>query len=213
MVTVMPYEKVLRYRKGRLDRVLEPGKHRAFGAGIRHVRVATRLRVIDVRPQEIPTADGITVKVSAGLQIRVSDPQAWHEIAENPEGIVYDAAKTALRDIVRELNLEQAATGIAVDVIPGVIAAAALSVGVEVMNFEIRDVVVPADIRRANDQLIASRQQSQIALERARSEVAVLRALANSAKVLEDHPVLASLRLAETVGDHGGTVVIERPHS
>lgn len=213
MVTVMPYEKVLRYRKGRLDRVLEPGKHRAFGLGIRNVWVSTRLRVIDVRPQEIPTADGITVKVSAGLHARVSDPQAWHEIAENPEGIVYDAAKTALRDIVRELSLEQAATGIAVVVIPEVIAAAALSVGVEVVKFEIRDIVVPADIRRANDELIASRQQSQIALERARSEVAVLRALANSAKVLEDHPVLASLRLAETVGDHGGTVVIERPHS
>lgn len=211
MVIVMPYELVLRYRKGKLDRVLEPGKHRSFGFGIRHVKVDTRLRVLDIRPQEIPTSDGITVKVSAVLQLRVADPVAWHQVAEDPKGIVYDAAKTALRDVVRELTLDEASAGIASESVPDVIASAALSVGFEIVRFEIRDVVVPGEIRRAHDELITARQQSQVALERARSEVAVLRALANSAKILEDHPVLASLRLAETVGGAGGTVVIERP--
>jgi len=209
----MPYEKVLRYRRGRLDELLEPGHHRAFGLGIRYVHVDTRLRIIDIRAQEIPTADGISVKVSAGIHIRVTDPVAYNQVAEEPESIVYDAAKTALRDIVRVLPLDEAATGIATETVPEVIAAAAASVGIGIVKFEIRDVVVPGEIRRANDELVSSRQQSQIALEKARSEVAVLRALANSAKVLEDHPVLASLRLAETVGEHGGTVVIERPHS
>ena len=211
MVTVMPYEKVLRYRNGSLDEVLEPGKHSSFGFEIVDVRVDTRLRVIEIRPQDIPTTDGITVKVTAGIQVRVVDPVAFHEVAEDPEQIVYDSAKTALRRIVRGLSLEQATAGIALDAIPEVITSAAGSVGVEILNFEIRDVIVPAEIRRANDELISSRQQSVIALENARSEVAVLRALANSAKVLEDHPVLASLRLAETAAEHGGTVVIERP--
>ena len=42
-------------------------------------------------------------------------------------------------------------------------------------------------------------------------DVAVTRALANGAKILEDHPLLASIRLVETAASHGGTVVIERP--
>lgn len=211
MVVVMPYERVLIYRRGKLDRILDNGQHRIFGLKITRVWIDTRQRIVDVKAQEIPTADGITVKVNAGFRMHVTDPIAFHEKTHDPESFVYVAAKSALRDLVRARTLEGVAAGIAVEQVPESVVTAAAEVGLTVDTFEVRDVIVPVEIRRANDELVASRQQSQIALEKARSEIAVLRAMANSAKVLEDHPVLAALRLAETAGKHGGTVVVERP--
>lgn len=46
------------------------------------------------------------------------------------------------------------------------------------------------------------------ALERARGETAALRAMANGAKLLADHPELAQLRMVQAAAAHGGSVVL-----
>lgn len=209
--TVMRYERAVHYRDGALVGVLEPGRHRLRGS--RHVlrTIDTRVEVFEVRPQEIPTADGITVKVSAAAQLAVVDPVAHVEHTSDPHGFVYDAVKAWLRETVHALTLDEVVAGIEVDATPAPIAAAATAAGYAISAFAVRDVLLPAEVRRASEELVTARQQAQVALERARGEVAVLRAMANGAKVLEDHPQLASIRLAETAATHGGTVIIERP--
>jgi regulator of protease activity HflC (stomatin/prohibitin superfamily) len=211
MVTVMTHERVVHHRHGELVDVLSPGRHRFWTTGHTFVRVDTRVQVFEVRPQEVPTADGIAVKVSAAARLAVVDPIAYVEHAVDPHAIVYDAVKAWLRQTVHQHTLDQVLAGIVLDGVPSPIVEAASSVGCELTDFDVRDVIVPAEVRRAAEELVTVRQQAQVALERARGEVAVTRALANSATMLEDHPLLASIRLAETAASHGGTVVIERP--
>lgn len=211
MVTVMPYERYVHYRHGKLEGVVEAGKHRFWGFGHDLVPVDMRVELFEVRPQEVPTADGIGVKVSVTARTQVVDPVAFIEFTEDTHGYIYDSIKSWIRSTVHSLTLDEVIGGVVVEDAPTEITAAASQVGIEITAFEVRDIVIPGDIRRATEELVTTRQQSHIALERARTEVAVLRALANSAKVLEDHPVLASVRLAETVRDNGGSVVIERP--
>ncbi|NRQ50316.1 SPFH domain-containing protein [Aeromicrobium stalagmiti] len=210
-ITVMRHERVVHYRHGALVGVLEPGRHRIRGRGHTLRTIDTRVRLFEVRPQEIPTADGVTVKVSAAAQVQVADPVAHLEHTADPHAFLYDAVKAWLRETVHALTLDEVVAGIRVDETPLSIAAAASAAGYTLTDFGVRDVVVPAEIRRATEELVTAQRQAQVALERARSEVAVLRAMANSAKVLEDHPLLATLRLAETAASHGGQVIIERP--
>ena len=211
MVTVMPYERYVHYRHGKLAGVIAPGKHRFWGLGHDLVPVDVRVELFDVRPQEVPTSDGISVKVSAAARIQVIDPVAFNEFTEDPHGYLYDAIKTWIRSTVHGLTLDEVIAGITVEEMPADIATAASSVGFDIADFGVRDILVPSEIRRATEDLVTTRQRSHIALEQARTDVAVLRALANSAKVLEDHPALAAVRLAETAASHGGTVIIERP--
>lgn len=211
MVTVMTHQRVVHYRHGRLVDVLAPGRHRFWRMGHSFVRVDTRVQILDVRPQEIPTSDGITVKVGASSQLAVVDPLANVEHAVDPLALVHDATKAWLRETVHRHTLDEMMAGIVVDELPPPIAAAAAATGFAISEFAVRDVIVPAEIRRAAEELVTARQQAQIGLERARGELAVTRALANGAKLLEEHPLLASIRLAETAASHGGTVIIERP--
>lgn len=211
MITVMPYERLVHYRHGAFVDVLDPGRHRIRGRGHIFEHVDTRVQLFEVRPQEVSTADGINVKVSAAAQLRVIDPVAYLEFTADPHGFVYDAVKTWIRDTIRVHTLDEVVAGIAVTEIPSGVAESAAATGYTITEFGIRDVLVPGEIRRAAEELVSAQRQGQVALERARAEVAVMRALANGAKLLEDHPLLASIRLAETAASHGGTVIIERP--
>ncbi|MEO6604412.1 MAG: SPFH domain-containing protein [Aeromicrobium sp.] len=213
MLTVMPYERYVHYRDGKLVGVLEPGKHRIWGSGRFLVPVDVRVQLFEVRHQDVPTSDSIAVKVSASARTQVVDPVAFHEFTHDPHGFLYDAIKSWIRTTIHGLTLDEVIAGVAVDETPAEVAAAAASVGLEITDFGVRDIVIPGEIRRATEELVTTRQRSHIALEQARTDVAVLRALANSAKVLEDHPALAAVRLAETAASHGGTVIIERPTS
>ena len=72
--------------------------------------------------------------------------------------------------------------------------------------------LVPADLKRAQAQVLIARADGLAALERARGETAALRNLANAARLLSDNPVLLQLRLFQQLSSTSGhTVVIGAP--
>ena len=75
-------------------------------------------------------------------------------------------------------------------------------------SLSLRDVMVPAELRRAAADVAAARTQGQAALERARSEVAATRALANAARMVAEQPGLLQLRTLQAVEAGGATVVL-----
>ena len=81
--------------------------------------------------------------------------------------------------------------------------------GVELADLELRDVVLPADLKKAQAQVLLARAEGEAALERARGETAALRALANAARLTADNPALYQLRvLQQLAASAGHTVVI-----
>ena len=67
------------------------------------------------------------------------------------------------------------------------------------MDVVVKDVVLPGDLRAAYAELVIGRHRAQAQLEAARAETAALRSLANGAKLLDDHPSLAQLRLVQAL--------------
>jgi regulator of protease activity HflC (stomatin/prohibitin superfamily) len=55
----------------------------------------------------------------------------------------------------------------------------------------VKDVMFPAELKRAFADTLKAKQEGQAALERARGESAALRNLANAARVLEGNPACA----------------------
>lgn len=213
MITVMAWQTAVVHRRGRFEQVLTPGRHRLSRFGRRFVRVDTRATSLTVSGQEVPTSDGVPVKVNARLVTRVTDARRWVEATDEPREFLYDAVKVAVRDLVRGASFEQVCTGIVVDRTPETLAAVADQVGATVERFDIVDVVAPAQVRRAAADLVAARGRAEVAIEEARTQTAVLRHLANVSSVLEASPALAALKLVETAAEHGGSIVVERPAS
>jgi hypothetical protein len=86
----------------------------------------------------------------------------------------------------------------------------ATKIGVNVLALEVKDVMFPADLKRAFADVLKAKQEGQAALERARGESASLRNLANAARVLEGNPALMNLRLTQslTTAQKAGTTLV-----
>lgn len=209
-IVVQEWERVLLYRDGRFEETLGAGRHRRLRWRRRRIRVQVRPRLLVVPSQEVLTADGLSVKVSLTVAVRTVDARRWYEAVEDADSFVYAGLQIALREAVSARTLEEllvARGTLATDVGENV-RAAAEGVGVAIESLSLRDVMVPAELRRAAAEVATARAQGQAALERARSEVAATRALANAARMVADQPALLQLRTLQAVEAGGATVVL-----
>jgi len=207
-IVVQEWERVLLYRDGRFEESLEPGRHRRLRWRRRRVRVVVRPRLLVVPGQEVLTADGLSVRISLTVACRTADPRRWHEAVEDADAFVYAALQVALREAVAGRTLDEllgARDAVPEDVRERV-RTAAEAVGVAVESLALRDVMVPAELRRAAAEVATARAQGQAALERARGEVAATRALTNAARMVADQPALLQLRTLQAVEAGGATV-------
>jgi regulator of protease activity HflC (stomatin/prohibitin superfamily) len=208
-VTVEVGQSALAYRNGTLVRVLEPGKHSLYGA-VSVVVVDMRERLVTLAPQEVLTADAVSLRVTVALRIVVTDAVAYVERSVDPVAGVYLAAQIALRDNTAGLTAEdvmQRSTRIDAVAIRDAARDAGARTGIDVLDAYVKDVIVPAEIRTAATQLVTAKSRGAAQLEAARAETAALRALANAGKLLDTHPALAQLRLVQQV-PYGSRVVL-----
>jgi regulator of protease activity HflC (stomatin/prohibitin superfamily) len=191
----------LRYRRGRYERLLEPGAHWLLGPGLRVQRVDARRRLMVVNSQEVLTSDSVQLRLSAVVAFRVADPpRAMHDV-ESYEQELHVAAQLALRTTVGEATAEDLLER-RLDLgkrLAELVSERAAAVGLEVIEIDLRDVMLPGDVKAAFTEVLRARAEGRAALERARGESAALRNLANAARLIDANPALMNLRLLQTI--------------
>jgi regulator of protease activity HflC (stomatin/prohibitin superfamily) len=205
-ITVREYERAVRFVDGRVRDVLGPGRHRYRARRTEMCRVDMRPQLVPVAGQEVLTSDGVTVRVTTVLRLTVTDPVTYLTASQDARGEVYAAAQQALRAVVSGVNLEALLGARATfgEQLLGQIQAVSARTGIEVDEVNLRDVMLPGELKRAFAQQALAREQGKAELERARAEAATLRSLANTAKLLEEHPALLRLRTLQ-VAEQDGT--------
>ena len=205
--TLMPWERGVIFRHGKFVEVLEPGRHRR--------RFRDQLHRVDVRPrshtpgwQDIPTSDGVLIRITLILQWAISDPAQYLQATAAPEAELHLLVQVALRTAVLtrahdEVDRARAAIGTEVHT---TVRDRATALGIDLREVAVRDIVMPTELRNAALSEILARAESRASLERARGETAALRSLLNAARLAEDHPALLQLRALQTAN----TVVVER---
>ncbi|MDX6742523.1 slipin family protein [Actinocorallia sp. A-T 12471] len=213
-VTVMEWERTLLFRDGRFQRVLEPGRHR-IGRSARHtlVSVDIRPRVMHVTGQDLLTSDGLSLRLSMAVTWSVTEPHAFSLGAQSTEHILYGRVQDAARAVVTAAPLEDLlADRPALSAnIAALITGDAPDLGLTVAEAVIRDLMLPGELRRATLETLLARERGRADLERARAESAALRSLANTARLLEDHPSLLHLRTLQAATTTPNTHLILNP--
>ena len=207
---------VLLYHNGKFVEQLAPGRHVRWGRNITLDAQDTRKTFLAVAGQEVLTADNIPVKLSLLVTYQVADPaKAAHE-TQNWQGDIYNAAQLAVRSIVSGVAAEAFLTQ-RLDIAPLLLARVepeTAKIGITVHAVEVKDVMLPADLKRAFGDVLKAKQEGHAALERARGESASLRNLANAARVLEGNPALMNLRVLQSLAaaqNAGNTLVLGMP--
>jgi regulator of protease activity HflC (stomatin/prohibitin superfamily) len=205
-ITVLAHERALEYVDGVCTRVLEPGRYRTARRATYH-RVSVLERIVTTAPQDVLTSDGVSVRVTAAVRWRVADPQRYAETTADPAAVVYLAVQIALRDALVAVDVDVLVreARLAGDTLLEQARRSASPVGIDVVEVVVKDVILPPELRVAYAELVTSRTRGQAQLEAARAETAALRSLANGAKLLDEHPALARVRLVQAL-PYGSTL-------
>lgn len=206
----------LLYKYGVFVRQINAGRHVLWGFGWTLNTIDLRKTSVVVPGQEVLTADNVGLKLSLVVTYQVADPvKAAHE-TQNWYNDVYNAAQIALRAVVGGVAAEALLNQrleIGAQLLARVQPEAA-KVGINVLAVEVKDVMFPAELKRAFAEVLKAKQEGQAALERARGESAALRNLANAARMLEGNPALMNLRLMQSLSsaqNAGSTLVLGVP--
>ena len=206
----------LLYRHGKFVAQLGVGRNIRWGRGFTLAHQDLRKAILPITGQEVLTADNVSLKASVSLSYQVVDPvKALHE-AQNWAADLHNQVQLALRAVVGELAVETLVTqrsSVAAKLL-ALVQPEAIKFGVQVHAVELKDLMYPAELKRAFAESLKARQEGQAALERARGESAALRNLANAARVLEGNPELLNLRLLQSITaaqSAGNTLVLGMP--
>lgn len=208
--TVMAWQRTLLYRDGTLERVLEPGRHRYNDKRCTLIVVDMRPRLLTVSGQELLTLDGLSLRVSYALNWQVTDPEEFTTGAQYPESVLYAAVQDAARRAVAGHPLDELVADRALlvgDLVE--IATAVAGLGLRVDGLNARDLMLPGELRKAALETVLAKERGRAELERARAEAAALRSLANTARLLEEHPALLRLRTLQVATTPGTQVVLD----
>lgn len=211
-LTVQPWQCALERLDGARTVVLEAGRHPQRTRASYQV-LDRREQLLTLAPQEILTADGVSVRVTAALRWRIGAPVAYTETVTDPMARVYLAVQVALREGLAPLDTDAVIRTARQAVTEAATAAAheaGAAVGAEVLEVVVKDVILPSDLRAAYGSVVYARQRAQAQLEAARAETAALRSMANGAKLLDDHPALAQLRIVQSLPP-GSTIELSLP--
>ncbi|HYD18468.1 MAG TPA: slipin family protein [Patescibacteria group bacterium] len=206
---VYQYQQGLMYRDGKFVRLLQPGRYTYRKARTEIAVVDKRSAMLNLPGQDILTRDNINIKVSLAGVYEITDAVRARHASQNYLAELYNHAQLALRDAVSGFTLDELLEKkLELDqLLLTKIVEKAEALGCTVSRLAVRDVMLPANLKKAFSGILEVKKEVQTQLEKARGEQAVLRSLSNAAQLFESNPHLLQARIIQTLSSGNNTVV------
>ncbi|MDP8953695.1 MAG: SPFH/Band 7/PHB domain protein [Actinomycetota bacterium] len=180
MKIVRPFERGIVERLGKFKQTVDPGL-RIIVPGIdRLTKVDMREQVIDVPPQEVITSDNVVVSVDAVVYYEATDAQRLVYNIGNFMMAIIKLAQTNLRNVVGDLQLDQALTSRDTinTTLRTILDDATDNWGVRVVRVEIQRVDPPPDVMSAMHEVMKAERTRRAVVTEAQGsrEAAITRA-------------------------------------
>jgi regulator of protease activity HflC (stomatin/prohibitin superfamily) len=206
---IYQYQKGLLFKDGLLVKQLDAGHYRYFGKRSSIEVFDMRKRALQLSGQEILTKDNIGIRITVVGQIQITDAQKIMKTTESYMADVYAVAQLCLRDVVGEVTLDEllATKSVLDQKMQNDAAAKCSDLGVAVSGLAVRDIMLPANLKKAYGGVLEAQKDALRNVEKARGEQAVLRSLANSSKLYSENPLLLQARVIQALATGNNSIV------
>lgn len=197
------YERAVVFRLGKFQSVKGPGLIVLIPFIDKIERVDLRVLTINVDRQEVITKDNVTVNVDAITFFRVVDAEAAVIQVERYIHATSMLAQTTLRSIIGQVELDellanrekinkQIQRNIDTQTDPW---------GIKVVSVEVRDVVLPENMKRAMARQAETERDRRAKVINAEGEFQAAERLVDAAKMIETAPAALQLRFLQTMNE------------
>lgn len=190
---------------GEFVELLQPGIHDYWHAPqsrtIMVDKIDMRAQMIDVRGQEILTADNVAVRVNLTATYKIVDPISISAKLKNYADQLYTQMQLAFRKYLGQLTFEAliSKTQEHANELLTIVKDATKDMYVEFDSAGIVDVILPGDITKIMNTVLVAKKTAEANVIARREETAATRSLLNTAKLLDENATLFRLKEMEHV--------------
>jgi len=197
------HEAGLLYVEGRLVERLAPGRH-AYWTVDRKVdvkRLDLRPQLLEIAAQEMLTKDRVALRVTLTAFRRIVDPERAVASTVDVDAWLYRLVQFAIREAVASRTLDEVlAAKNALDAeLRAFVRDRVAEAGLEVTELGVKDVILPGEIRELVNKVVEAERTAKANQIRRQEETAATRSLLNTAKLMEDNPLLLRLKELESL--------------
>lgn len=197
------HEAGLLFVDGVLTERLAPGRHAFWSVG-RNVRIAKmdmRPQPLEVTAQELLTKDRVGIRVTLTAFTRVVDPEKAALAAGDVNATLYRLIQFAIREAVAARTLDEIlAARHTIDAeVRAYVTNRIGPLGAEVTEIGVKDLILPGDVRELLNKVVEAERLAKANIIRRQEETAATRSLLNTAKLMENNPLLLRLKELEAL--------------
>jgi regulator of protease activity HflC (stomatin/prohibitin superfamily) len=197
------HEAGLLYVEGRLVERLAPGRHAFWTVGrkVEVKRFDLRPKAVEITAQEMLTRDRVALRVTLTAFRRIVDPERVVGEIADVDGWLYRLVQFAIREAVAARTLDEVLSAkSALDAELRVFVRERVAdTGLEVTELGVKDVILPGEIRELVNKVVEAERLAKANQIRRQEETAATRSLLNTAKLMEDNPLLLRLKELESL--------------
>lgn len=197
------YERGVKFTLGKFTKMVDPGWRLVLPIFQSMQKVDLRLRTVEVPSQDCLTKDNISCAVTAVLFFKVDDASKAVLNIENFYYATSQLAQTTMRNVVGEVTLndllsqrEQQS-----EKIRNIVAHMIKEWGVNVVNVELKDILIPEDMKRTIGKAAEAQREREATIIKAEGEVIAAENLSKAARMLSAQPGALHLRTLDAIDD------------
>ena len=200
------YERGVIFRLGRYAGVRTAGLRWIIPGVDRMVRIGLREIVMDVPPQEVITADNVSVKVNAVLYFRVLHPEKAVIQVENYLYGTSQLAQTTLRSVCGQAELDHLLSDRERinQQLQEIIDQQTEPWGVKVRSVELKQIDLPHEMQRVMAKQAEAEREKRAKITLAEGEFQAAQRIADAAATLSSEPAGLQLRYLQTLAEIAG---------
>jgi regulator of protease activity HflC (stomatin/prohibitin superfamily) len=206
-VRILPeYERGVVFRLGRYAGIRTAGLRWIIPGVDRMVRIGLREIVMDVPPQEVITADNVSIKVNAVLYFRVLHPEKAIIQVENYLYGTSQLAQTTLRSVCGQAELDHLLSDRERinQQLQEIIDQQTEPWGVKVRSVELKQIDLPHEMQRVMAKQAEAEREKRAKVTLAEGEFQAAQRIADAAATLSSEPAGLQLRYLQTLAEIAG---------
>jgi len=196
------HEAGLLYVEGRLLERLALGRHVYWTVDRKFEvkRLDLRPAAVEITAQETLTKDRIALRVTLTTFRRIVDPERAVGVAD-VDAWLYRLVQFAIREAVAARTLDEvlSAKGALDQELRTFVRGRLGEAGIEVTELGVKNVILPGEIRELVNKVVEAERTAKANLIRRQEETAATRSLLNTAKLMEENPLLLRLKELESL--------------
>jgi len=197
------YQKGIRFLLGKYTGTMEPGWRLVFPIFQSYKKVDLRVKAVDVPNQEAITKDNISVSVNAVIYYKVKNADKAILEVEDFFYAISQLAQTTMRNAVGQVDLDDLLSQrdrVSKNV-RDIIEIAAILWGIDVISVELKDIVLPEEMKRVIGKQAEAEREKRAIIIRAEAELVAADNLAKAAQMLTSSDGALHLRTLQSIND------------